>query len=58
MRLAFILILTFISSSDSFSQHMFRAIVKDAETRATLPGAAAVIIGTTIGATDQSLLFL
>lgn len=51
MRLAFIIILTFISSFDSFSQHIFRAVVKDAETREPLPGAAAGVIGTTIGAT-------
>ena len=54
MRLAFTIVLTSISGSCCFSQHTFRTVVRDAETREALPGATAVIVGTIIGATANA----
>jgi iron complex outermembrane receptor protein len=50
MRLALLTVFILISITHSFSQNVFRAVVKDAETSQPLPGASAVIQGTTIGA--------
>lgn len=49
MRLAYIILFTFVSLNYCFAQDTFRAIVKDKETKEPLPGASAVIQGTIIG---------
>ena len=49
MRCACIIVCLFISTS-SFSQNTFRAVVKDKESSEPLPGATAVISGTSLGA--------
>lgn len=54
MRFAFIIVLIFVVSTSCFSQHTFRALVTDVETGEPLPGATAVIIGTSTGATANA----
>lgn len=54
MRFAFIIVLNFVLSTSCFSQHTFSALIRDVETHQPLPGATAVIVGTTTGATANA----
>jgi iron complex outermembrane receptor protein len=49
MRLAYIIVFSFIYIISGSGQNTFKVIVLDKETRAPLPGATAIIQGTTIG---------
>src|SRR5687767_14189282 len=51
MRLACMIVFALISSIYGFSQNNFKATIKDKETQEPLPGATALIQGTTIAAT-------
>lgn len=51
MRFAFIIAFVFVASQTLFGQNTFRGIIKDHESHEPLPGATAVIVGTTLGGT-------
>lgn len=50
MRLIVLFAFGLIFNSAAFSQHTFKAIIKDKDSREILPGASALIKGTTLGA--------
>jgi len=58
MRFAFIIGFVFIASQTLLGQNTFRGVIKDHDSQEPLPGATAVIIGTTLGTTANETGYL